>query len=79
MLYILSTLLRKALESDGLFNDVNNMNDLWKKLILMPEDYSFDAIRNQQTRELMEKIELEYGGEEFDRKYPDGIPTQIRL
>ncbi|GJM17729.1 MAG: hypothetical protein DHS20C13_30560 [Thermodesulfobacteriota bacterium] len=66
MLYILSTLLRKALESDGLFNDVHNMNDLWKKLILMPDDYSFEAIRNERTRELMEKIELEYGGEEFD-------------
>ena len=75
MLYILSTLLRKALESENLFGDVQNMNDLWKKLILLPEDYSYEAIRNEKTRELMEKIELEYGGEEFDKKYPDGIPT----
>ena len=47
MLYILSTLLRKAIESDDLFNNVENMNDLWKKLILMPEDYSYNSVRNE--------------------------------
>ena len=25
----------------------------------------------------MEKIEFEHGGEEYDRRYPDGIPTSI--
>ena len=38
------------------------MNDLWKKLILMPEDYSYNAVWNENTWKLMEKIELEYGG-----------------
>ena len=79
MLYILSTLLRKAIESPNLFDGVNSMNDLWKKLILMPEDYSYDAVRNEQTRKLMQKIELEHGGPNFDTKYPDGIPTQIEI
>lgn len=27
----------------------------------------------------MEKIELEHGGDEYDLKYPDGIPTKVTL
>ncbi len=27
----------------------------------------------------MEKIDVEHGGEFFDQKYPEGIPTSIRM
>src|SRR6185503_18397784 len=29
------------------------------------------------TRALMKKIRFEHGGPDYDRKYPDGIPTSI--
>ena len=79
MLYILSTLLRKAIEHPTLYQNVRSTDCLWKKLMLMPEDYSYNAVNNQKTRSLMERIDLEYGGEEYDSKYPDGIPTTISI
>ncbi|MEO0482361.1 MAG: MmgE/PrpD family protein [Planctomycetota bacterium] len=68
MVYIVSTLLRKALEQK---------TTGWKPLMLMPEDYSAEAIQNPKTRTLMDKITFEHGGEEYDRRYPDGIPTSL--
>ena len=79
MLYILSSLLAKAIRTKDLYQDVNCTDDLWKKLILLPEDYSGDALRDQEIRKIMQKIELEHGGEEYDSKYPDGIPTKVSL
>lgn len=68
MVYIVSTLIRKALES----KKVN-----WKDLILTPYDYDRSSIHNKVTRSLMEKITFEHGGREYDDKYPDGIPTSM--
>src|SRR5690606_29907046 len=36
-----------------------------------------DAIVNTRTRALMERIAFEHGGPEYDRRYPDGIPTSL--
>ena len=79
MLYILSTMLRKAIEHPSLYSDVKTIDCLWKKLMLLPDDYSYSAVNNKETRKLMEKIELEHGGKEYDDKYPDGIPTTITI
>jgi len=68
MVYIVATLLRKALSSQKAG---------WKELMLEPYDYSPDAIINQRTRSLMEKIEFFHGGEDYDKRYPDGIPTSL--
>lgn len=68
MVYIVSTLIRKALES----KKVN-----WKDLILTPYDYDRASIHNTVTRSLMDKITFEHGGKEYDDKYPDGIPTSM--
>lgn len=68
MVYIVSTLIRKALES----KKVN-----WKDLILTPYDYDRSSIHNPITRSLMEKITFEHGGKDYDDKYPDGIPTSM--
>ncbi|GIW74649.1 MAG: hypothetical protein KatS3mg103_1171 [Phycisphaerales bacterium] len=68
MVYIVSTLLRKALETGRVG---------WKELILTPYDYDRKAIHHPVTRALMEKISFEHGGEEYDRRYPDGIPTSV--
>ena len=74
MVYIVSTLLRKAIEAGSVAED----NDgIWKQLILTPHDYDGAAIDHPATRSLMKKIEFEHGGEEYDKRYPDGIPTSV--
>lgn len=70
MVYIVSTLLRKALTTQKVG---------WKELMLEPADYSDSAIYDSRTRALMEKIEFAHGGEEYDSKYPDGIPTSVQI
>lgn len=70
MFYILARLLRKAMDSRDLG---------WCQLMLLPEDYSDEALFDRITRELMSKMELIHGGAEFDAKYPDGIPTRIEI
>lgn len=80
MAYIISTLIRKAGElgteaSDG----VAGNNELWKRLMLNPHDYKEDAsaVFNEKTRAIMKTITFEHGGDEYDSKYPDGIPTSL--
>lgn len=68
MVYIVATLLRKAIESKRVG---------WTELMLDPEDYSPRAIENAMTRRLMDKIEFAHGGPEYDGRYPDGIPTSV--
>ncbi|KAA0214289.1 MAG: hypothetical protein DYG94_07780 [Leptolyngbya sp. PLA3] len=68
MVYIVATLLRKALELKKVG---------WTELMLAPVDYGSEAIMNPRTRSLMQKIEFAHGGAEYDRRYPDGIPTSV--
>lgn len=70
MVYIIATLLRKAIES---------RTAGWDELMLMPEDYDADALRNPLTRRLIERIDFRHGGPEYDAKYPDGIPTSLDI
>jgi 2-methylcitrate dehydratase len=76
MVYIVATLLRKAIEQGSDIKPAGT-DDVWKALMLSPNDYSADAISNTTTRALMAKIEFEHGGPEYDAKYPDGIPTSM--
>jgi 2-methylcitrate dehydratase len=78
MLYIVATLLRKAYEGrkagwDG--------KDAWRRLMLAPVDYAEDksALFHPLTRSLMERIDFRHGGTDYDRKYPDGIPTSVEI
>jgi 2-methylcitrate dehydratase len=66
MVYIVATLLRKALQQQRAG---------WKQLMLEPADYSASALADPLTRALMDKIEFAHGGPEYDKRYPDGIPT----
>jgi len=77
MAYIVSTLIRKAQERGSL----GGHDDAWKELMLGPYDYqvSNQAIFHPQTRALMDRIEFEHGGEEYDSKYPEGIPTSLQI
>jgi 2-methylcitrate dehydratase len=53
------------------------MEGLFKHLMLTPFDYNQEAIYHPVTRSLMDKIQFHHGGEEYDSKYPEGIPSSI--
>jgi len=75
MAFIVSRLLQKAFDLGvGATKD-----ETWKKLMLSPFDYGATALNDATTRKLMDKITFEHGGEEYDAKYPDGIPTSLKL
>jgi 2-methylcitrate dehydratase len=70
MVYIVATLLRKALKQKQAG---------WRELMLVPADYDDAALFDPLTRRLMERIEFVHGGREYDEKYPDGIPTSLEI
>jgi len=70
MVYIIATLLRKALEQGRAG---------WKELMLTPADYNDAALMHPLTRSLMQRIEFVHGGPDYDAKYPDGIPTTLDI
>ncbi len=72
MAYIIATLLRKALE-----NRASGKPTDWKGLMLGPLDYNKEAVFHPVTRTIMERIDFAHGGAEYDRRYPDGIPTSV--
>jgi len=80
MVYIIATALRKALDlakETGSTKLAATNDGYWKKLILTPYDFHEKAIFNHQTRAIMQTITFEHGGQEYDAKYPDGIPTSV--
>jgi len=80
MAYIIATLIRKASELGAEAGDgAEGNNELWKRLMLNPHDYKEDesAVFNEKTRAIMGKITFEHGGQEYDKNYPDGIPTSL--
>lgn len=78
MVYIIATLLRKAYEARRAGWDGQSG---WRQLMLSPADYAEDdsALFHPLTRRLMQIIDFRHGGVEFDRRYPDGIPTSVEI
>jgi 2-methylcitrate dehydratase len=78
MVYIVATLLRKAYEARRAGWDGQNG---WQRLMLMPTDYAEDdtALFQPLTRRLMRHVDFRHGGPEYDRGYPDGIPTTVEI
>ncbi len=74
MLYLVCTMLRKALE---LHHAKKSRSLSWKELMLLPHDFDAKSLHDPLTRELMGKMSFEHGGAEYDAKYPDGIPTSL--
>ena len=74
MLYLVCTMLRKALELHAASKKATLG---WKELMLGPRDFDAKALHDPLTRSLMAKMTFEHGGAEYDAKYPDGIPTSI--
>jgi 2-methylcitrate dehydratase len=80
MLYLVCTMLRKALELHAAGGERRVGHGLsWRELMLGPQDFDRHAIHDPLTRQLMEKMTFEHGGVEYDRRYPDGIPTSILI
>ncbi len=81
MAYIVSTLLRKAIDAGTVSQGGKANDEAWKQLMLMPLDYqeSEGAIFHPITRSLMQRIEFLHGGPDYDAKYPDGIPTSLAI
>jgi 2-methylcitrate dehydratase len=77
MVYIIATLLRKAIERGGQASR-QTAEALWRDLILLPVDYDA-SLRHSLTRELMQRIDFRHGGPEYDAKYPDGLPTTLEI
>ncbi len=79
MVYIVARVLRKAeaLGPERLRNA--SPETLWSDLMLLPEDYGRDALSDGETRALMARIAFEHGGPDYDARYPDGIPTSVRV
>ena len=80
MVYIVATLLRKAIEMAESTRSTklgHCDNCYWKNLMLVPHDYAPEAIENRKTRALMERFGFTHGGPDYDRRYPDGIPTSL--
>lgn len=78
MLYLVCTMLRKAIELHSIHGERQIGHRLgWKELMLTPHDFTKDAINHPVTRALMTKMAFEHGGPDYDAKYPDGIPTSI--
>lgn len=80
MVYIVATMVSKALnlvKQRGVGSLGKSNDEWWKNLILTPYDYDRVALHNPVTRGLIAKMAFEHGGEEYDRNYPDGIPTSL--
>ena len=77
MVYIVGRMLQKAVEVG---DELPKENDAaWKTLMLLPDDFSDAAIFDPATRTLMDKIDFEHGGDDYDSRYPDGIPTSMLI
>jgi 2-methylcitrate dehydratase len=80
MAFIISRVITKARQVTHLEANGEDSNSAWwKALMLEPRDYSMDAIFDDETRRIMDLIEFVHGGEEYDRRYPDGIPTSVEI
>ncbi len=79
MLYLVCTKLRKALEFRQSRNG-RGVGELgFKELMLLPGDFSAEALQHPVTRSLMQKMTFAHGGPDYDCRYPDGIPTSIAI
>ncbi|MCE9557541.1 MAG: MmgE/PrpD family protein [Armatimonadetes bacterium] len=76
MVYIVSRLIVNAIEQRESLKGLGN-DELWKALMLSPQDFHASSIHDPATQAMMATIAFEHGGPEYDRKYPDGIPTSV--
>jgi 2-methylcitrate dehydratase len=69
MVFILATVLKKAAMA----------SPTWETSVPMPDDYAPAALSDPAIQGLIRKIEFRHGGADYDRNYPDGIPTSVKI
>jgi 2-methylcitrate dehydratase len=76
MVFIITQLFEKmkAKKDELAYGDLDQM---WKQLILTPDDYDESVIEKTVATGKMNLINFEHGGNEYDSKYPEGIPTKL--
>lgn len=85
MAYIVATMVRRALEHAAKAGSVPSgggaHDETWKAIMLGPYEYAPDqrAVFHPIARALMNRIEFRHGGPDYDKRYPDGIPTSIAI
>ena len=47
--------------------------------MLLPEDYSDDAIADEKLKQIIKKIHIVHGGPDYDSLYPEGIPASVSI
>ena len=73
--YILAKTLQKAASSHA----AGNTKHGWSEVMLLPEDYSDEAIADQDIKHIIEKIDIVHGGPDYDSFYPEGIPASVSI
>ena len=68
--FILAAVLVKAYKSQSAS---------WKELMLLPEDYTEEKIHDPTIRQVIATIDVIHGGDQYDHRYPQGIPTAVIL
>ena len=79
MVYIIASVLKKAYGKYDKVIENTDDDEIWKLLMLTPLDYNQSALNNPLTRKIMDKIEFAHGGQDYDSKYPEGIPTSVQI
>lgn len=51
----------------------------WSEVMLLPEDYSDDAIADEKLKQIIKKIHIVHGGPDYDSLYPEGIPASVSI
>jgi 2-methylcitrate dehydratase len=80
--YTLSTMLIKAYEVVARGVDIQSLkslDELWKALMMEPNDYAVGAVGNLMTQTVMGKCTISHGGQEYDEKSLEGMPTSLRI
>ena len=75
LLFIIATVLQKAARMGAL----DRKNFGWSQGMLLPEDYSEAALADVGVHAIMQKINIVHGGLEYDRLYPEGLPTCVSI
>jgi 2-methylcitrate dehydratase len=73
--YILARTLLKA--RDAAAGGVGSPG--WDELMLLPADYDAERIADEAIAGLIGRMAIIHGGPDYDRRYPDGIPTSLSI
>ena len=73
--YIIAKTIQKAASNYA----TGNKKSGWSELMLLPEDYSDDALADQDIKQIIEKIDIVHGGPDYDSFYPEAIPASVSI